>query len=136
MNNLYDYVMSKFLPASGLKWIDPKEFDLNKYNSINSNGCVLEVDLEYPKELQELRNDYPLAPDKIEIKKEMSEYQLNIEYLYSIPISNVEKLVPNFFDKEKYVPHYENLQLKTRIKTKKDTSHIIIQSITMVKTIY
>ena len=26
-------------------------------------GCVLEVDLEYPKELRELHNDYPLAPD-------------------------------------------------------------------------
>ena len=26
---------------------------------------VLEVDLEYPKELRELDNDYPLAPDKI-----------------------------------------------------------------------
>ena len=40
-------------------------------------GCVLEVDLEYPKELHELHNDYPLAPNKIEIKREMlSEYQL------------------------------------------------------------
>ena len=32
-NNLYGYAMSKFLPTSGLKWIDPKEFDLNKYTS-------------------------------------------------------------------------------------------------------
>ena len=32
-NNLYGYSMSKFLPTSGFKWIDPKEFDLNKYTS-------------------------------------------------------------------------------------------------------
>ena len=48
-----------------------KEFDLNKYTSHSSKGCVFEVDLEYPKELQELHNDYPLALDKIEIKREM-----------------------------------------------------------------
>ena len=36
-----------------------------------------EVDLEYPKELWELHNNYPLAPDKIEIKREMlSDYEL------------------------------------------------------------
>ena len=39
--------MSKFLPTSDFKWRDPKEFDLNKYNSNSSKGCVLEVDLEY-----------------------------------------------------------------------------------------
>ena len=61
--------MSKFLPTSGLKWIDPEEFDLNKYTSNSSNGCVLEADLEYPKELHELHNAYPLPPDKIGIKK-------------------------------------------------------------------
>ena len=43
--------MSKFLPTSGFNWIDPKEFDLNKYNSNSSKGCVFEVDLEYSKEL-------------------------------------------------------------------------------------
>ena len=67
-NNLYSYAMSKFLPTSGFKWIDPKEFDLNKYTSNSSKGCFVEVDLEYPKELHKLHNDYPLAPDKIEIK--------------------------------------------------------------------
>ena len=71
--------MSQFLSTSGFKWMDPKEFDLNKYISNNSKRCVLEVDLEYRKELQELYNDYPLAPDKIEIKREMlSEYQLKL----------------------------------------------------------
>ena len=110
--NLYGYAMSKFLPTSGFKWIDPKEFDLNKYTNNSSKGCFLKVDLEYPKELHDLHNDYPLAPDKIEIKREvLSEYQFKIADLYNIPIGNVNKLVPNLFDKEKYVIHYENLKL-------------------------
>ena len=45
-----------------------KEFD---YTSNSSRRCVLEVDLEYPKELRELHNGYLLDPDKIEIKREM-----------------------------------------------------------------
>ena len=102
--------MSKFLPASGFKRINSKEFDLIKYTRNSSRGCVLEVDLEYPKELYELHNDHPLAPDKIEIKREMlPEYQT---------IGNVKKLVPNLFDKEKYVIHYENLQLYLRLGLK------------------
>ena len=58
-NNLYDYAMSKFPLTSGFKWIDPKEFDLNKYTSNSPKGCVIEVDLEYPKEVRELKNEYP-----------------------------------------------------------------------------
>ena len=98
VNNLYGYAMSKFFPTSGFECIDPKEFDLNKYK----------IDLEYSKELQALHNDHPLAPDKIEIKREMlSEYKLKVADLYDSPIGNVKKSVPNFFDKEKYVLHYE-----------------------------
>ena len=53
-NNFYGYTMSKFLPTSRFKWIDYKEFDLNKYTNNSSKECVLEVDLEYPKELYKL----------------------------------------------------------------------------------
>ena len=71
--------MSKFLLTNEFKQIDPKEFDLSQYTSNSSKRCVLEVNLEYPKELQEQNNDYLLAPDKIEIKRQMlSEYQLKI----------------------------------------------------------
>ena len=93
--------MSRFFPIGGLKWIDPKECGLNKYTSKSSKGFVLEVDFEYPKEFRELHNNYLLAPDKTEIKREMlSEYPLKIGDLCNIPIVNVKKLVPNFFDKE------------------------------------
>ena len=96
----------------GFKWVEFKEFDSNKCSSNILKGCVLEVDFECPKELGELHNYYPLAPDKIETKKEMlSKYQLNIADFYHSPIGNVKKLVPNFLDKEKYILHYENFQL-------------------------
>ena len=61
--------MSKFFPTSGFKWLDPKRFELNKHTSNSLKGCVLKVDLEYPKELRELHNDYPSAPGRIEIKR-------------------------------------------------------------------
>ena len=110
--------MSKFFPASGFKWID-KKFDLNKYTSNSSKGCVLEVDFEYSKELRDLHNDYPLTLDKIETKWEMLfEYQLKIADLYNIPNGSVKRLVPSFFDKEKHVIHYENLQLCLRLGLK------------------
>ena len=34
-----------------------------------STGYELEVDLEYPQELHHVHNDYPLAPEKINIPK-------------------------------------------------------------------
>ena len=95
-NNIYGYAMSKFLSTGGLKWIDSKVFN------------------SYLKELCKLHNDYLMAQDKIEIKKMFSKYHLLIADSYNIYISNVEKLTPNFFEKEKYVLHYENLQLYFR----------------------
>ena len=71
------------------------------------------------KLILKINNDYSLAPAKIEIKNEMLyEYQLKIADLYNIPFGNVKKLVPNFFDKEKNVVHYENLRLYLRLGLK------------------
>ena len=44
VNSLDGCEISKFLPTTAFKWINSKEFDLNKYTSISSKVCVLEVD--------------------------------------------------------------------------------------------
>ena len=101
---------------------------MNKHSSNSSKGYALEVALEHPKELRELHNDYPIAPDKIEIKREMlSDYQLKIVDHFKIPIGNVKKLVPNFFDKEKYVIHYKNIQLYLRLGLTLKKIHPILE---------
>jgi len=85
-NNLYGGAMQQKLPTHGFEWM--KKDELNNWRNIS---CILEVDLEYPQELHDLHNDYPLAPESVKLGK-------------------VEKLVPNLYDKEKYVVHYENLK--------------------------
>ena len=43
------------------------KFDANSIIKDSPIGFILEVDLEFPDELHELHNDYPLAPEKLEI---------------------------------------------------------------------
>ena len=117
-NYLYGYAMSKFLPTGVFKWIDTNEFDLNKYNKNSSKGCVSEVNLQYRKKLHKLHIDYFVALDKIETKKLLSKYQTLIIDFHSVSFGNVIKLVPKFFDKEKYVLLYKNFQLYLKLKLK------------------
>ena len=46
-------------------------FDVNSINENSEKGYFLEVDLEYPNELHELHNDYPLAPQKLVVTNDM-----------------------------------------------------------------
>ena len=77
----------------------------------SSTGYILQVDLEYSKELHDIHNNYPLAPETINIQKEcLSDYFLKIANEHNITIGSVKKLVPNLMNKNNYVIHYRNLQ--------------------------
>ena len=80
MNNLHGHAMSQYLPYANFKWANNKDSIEQKLMNIKSNsstGYILEVDLEYPQELHDIHNDYPLAPEKINISKEwLSDYSL------------------------------------------------------------
>ena len=74
--------MSKQLPTSGFECMTDDELDDWKHLS-----CFLEVELEYLKDLHELHNGYPLAPERVKIE-------------------NIEKLIPNLNHKTNCVAHY------------------------------
>ena len=89
-------------PASEFKWIDPREFESNKYSSNILIVCVLEIDIEYSRELHQLNYDYPLVPYKVGIENEiLSDYQLKIADFYNINSGGATKLMPNVFDRER-----------------------------------
>ena len=70
MNNLYDWAMSEYLPYGGFKWLkNVDEFDVMSVGEKSPIGYFLEVDLQYPHELHELCNDYPLAPEKLAVPR-------------------------------------------------------------------
>ena len=91
--------MSKPLPTSGFEWMTDDKIDNWKHLS-----CILDVDLEYPEDLNNLYNDYPLAPERVKM-------------------GNVEKLIPNLNNKTTYVVHYEHLKLYENLDIKMAKIH-------------
>ena len=124
-NNLYGWAMSQYLPTGNFKWLSQKQIEktnLGKYTENSKKGLILEVDLEYPQELHDLHNDYPLGPEKIKVAKDMlSDYCKKIADKFNISSGLVHKLIPTLNDKEKYILHYRNLQsyLSLGLKLKK-----------------
>ena len=112
-NNLYAWAMIQDLPYGGFKFLSKEEFKVFNLDSIPDNslvGYILEVDLEYCKELHDSHNDYPLCPEKIEVECSMlSKCCRDIADRYGIKVGRVKKLTPNG-DKTKYVVHYKHLQ--------------------------
>ena len=109
-NNLYGWGMSQKLPHKNFRWIDEAklvDFDPTLINTEDDTGYILQVDLEYPKELHNVHNDYPLAPE-------------------SLLINKIYKLTPNLYNKTKYILHLKNLQLYLSLGLKLTKIHKVL----------
>ena len=128
-NNLYGWTMSKYLPYGEFRWVKNVDgFDVMSFNKKSDTGYFLEVDLDYPDELHELHNDYPLAPEKLAVSNDMlSAYCKKIADKYDIKVGDVKKLIPNLGNKTKYVVHYINLQLYLSLGMKLTKIHRVLQ---------
>ena len=90
-NNLYGWAMSQPLPTRGFRWVDIKPDKISKLAKCKSKGYLLEVDVPYPKELHDSHNDLPFMCE-------------------TMKINGVEKLIPNLYDKKRYVIHIRVLE--------------------------
>ena len=87
--------MSQKLPVDGFKWkenISKFNEDLIKnYDEDSNKGYILEVDVEYSKNLHDLHGDLPFLSERMKINK-------------------CSKLVHNLYDKNNYVIHIRSLK--------------------------
>ena len=86
-NNLYGWAMSQPLPTGKLNWVEVKPNEIRRLVKRKDKGYLLEVNVKYPKELHD---DLPFMCERMRI-------------------NGVEKLIPNLFDKRKYVIHIRAL---------------------------
>ena len=81
-NNLYGWAMSQSLPTGAFRWEEDCEQlskTISDHPADDLEGVILEVDREYPEDLHNAHNAYPLAPERMVVQKKwMSEYQHNL----------------------------------------------------------
>ena len=122
--------MSQHLPTGEFNWLTEEEisnFDIMHIADGSEEGCVLEVDLRYPKELHDLHNDYLLAPEKMKIVSEMlSPYCQQLLEDLNLGSVAVPKLVPNLNDKTNYIVHCRNLKLYLALGMKVTRIHRVL----------
>ena len=94
-NNLYGWAMSQKLSVSGFKSKrDVSIFDaefIKNYDENSDKGYILDVTIDYPKNLHDLHSDLPFLSERIKINK-------------------FNKLVCNLHDKKNYVIHIRALK--------------------------
>ena len=72
-NNLYGFAISELLPDDGFEWMEDlsklyEEF-MKNHDENSDKGYILEVDVEYPKNLHDLHSDLPFLPERMKIYK-------------------------------------------------------------------
>ena len=129
-NNLYGKSMLQRLPYKDFKWIDVNDEIINEIinisieddndPSIDKNGFLLEVDLEYPQELHDDHEDLPLAPVRRSVKySTLSPFAKQLCDKFNLKSSlNTEKLMATVEKKERYVLYYKNLILYLKLGLK------------------
>ena len=113
-NNLYGWAMSQAMPDGDFEWLSESECREMEHRLINevdreifskNRSYILEVDLEYPEELHERDEDYPMAPELMTIEAKMTgqkQHELRTQY-FGAACPFTRKLVCSFLPKNHYV---------------------------------
>jgi hypothetical protein len=133
-NSLYSTIMCEPLPTNEFTWLSSKEintFNIMECDDYSNIGYVLEVDIEYSKELHDLHNDYPVCAEHFKVLGNMLS-PIQKQFLETFKNENIEKyksykLVPNLYDKTCYIIHYRNLKLVLQLGLKLKKIHRILR---------
>ena len=124
-NSLYPTAMCEPLPIDQFSMVDNLDaFDVTQVADDAEYGYVLEIDANIPNRLHGKFNDYPLAPEKIQVTQDMlSPFQ----HRHFPTNKSTEKLVPHLGRLEKYVVHYRNLKLYIQLGLEVTKIHRVVR---------
>ena len=110
-NSLYPSVMADFrLPTYGFKWLSQFEierFDVMGIAADSDTGYILVCDLEYPDELHDMHDPFPLCPENVIIGEEdVSQYTKELAAACKINLRESKKLCLSLRPKKQYAVHY------------------------------
>ena len=146
-NNQYGWAMSQYLPTHGFRWvknIKQKQAAVKHKNSSmehmevwkqkilaledeDDTGYFFEVDLEYPAELHDKHDNFPLAPEHLTIEKDMlSSYQNELADDLGVKTGG-KKLCLTLNEKKNHICHYRNLKLYLSMGLKLKKIHRILE---------
>ena len=135
-NDLYGYAMSRKLPLDGYKWCDVNMFTndfIKSYNDDNDKGYLLEVDVEYLKDLLSKHGDLPFLPERrykipkhhyqkrispidieeytVDVRKKIARAHKKVNKAFNISHEPENKLIATVQDKNKYVCNISTLKM-------------------------
>jgi len=130
--NLYGAAMMYPMPYGGFKWLTQTEFDKIDWQAQTLDqpiGYTVECDLEYPVELHDSHNDYPVAVERLQVNYNcISEKQVQINRCYKMArSSNCTKLMPNLMNKRNYTCDYYCLKRYLDLGLKLTKVHRVIE---------
>ena len=115
--------MCKKLPLNGCKWANVKDFDsdfIKNYDDNSDKGYLLEVDVEYPKELHSTHRDFTFLPEKRhklhkefkhKVTNEIEKAHRKVYKIFNITHEPENKLIATIQDKKKYAVNISSLKL-------------------------
>ncbi|KAM7281372.1 uncharacterized protein ISCGN_005937, partial [Ixodes scapularis] len=132
VNGLYASTMRQALPCADFRWLDREEIDALHFQQVTDDapeGYILEVDLDYPRELHDSHADFPLAPEKRGVPLEwLSPYQKALVEKFHLPQRESErKLLLTFYPKRNYIIHYRNLKLYLELGLQLKAIHRVLK---------
>ena len=103
-----------------------------KYDEVSDKGYILEVDVEYPKNIRSLHSDLPFLADRMEINKciklvcnfyDKKEHVVHIRALkqalnYGLILKKIHRVIE--FNQEAWLKPYTEMNIKLRTEAKND----------------
>jgi hypothetical protein len=137
-NNLYGNALGQLLPTANFRWLTREEIDAVDWLNVETegeSGYVLKLDLEYPRDIHDKTQDFPLAPEPGEVTEDMftdfmsEQWTRRCEFRRGgeVKYKPEKKLLMTCRNKSEYVVHFKLLKFYLEMGMKIIRVHEVVK---------